>query len=251
MLLLVPFVGGIVFSALAFVNANKAEAADFKMNAKLWAFFSLLGLFALDQSSASIFTLWAFKEKLTIWQIMIDLAFLSATIFYFIYWGRNRGITKWSIKNLLASKWMILLGLILMIVWSLVYPAILSIFNLNIPIGDNQALINSAAANTPSWLMWLHLAIGAPVMEETIFRAGIYELLFDKQPIIAFFTSAISFAALHMLNGSLLDWRVWGIYLGMGFILSGVYYKTRKIESTVSLHFLWNGVWSYLSFFIG
>ncbi|MDR0298064.1 MAG: CPBP family intramembrane metalloprotease [Streptococcaceae bacterium] len=247
MLLFLPLFGGLGFAVIAFIRANKTEARDFRLNEKLWSFLALLGLYGLDQTTGNLFGNFVGNDKMQVWQTVLDMIFFAATLAYFIYWGKKRGIAEWRLKNLWTTKWAILIGVVLLIAYIYAYPGLLSLFHIHVPNGDNQTGIDALSKLVPGWLMWLHLAFGAPVMEETIFRTGIYELISPKHPKIAFFASAISFASIHMMNGSFLDWRVWGIYLGMGFILSGIYYKTRKVETTAAMHFIWNGIISYFS----
>ena len=242
-LLLAPFLGGMFFAVIALIS--KSEGQDFRLQGKIWNFAALFGLMGLDQTTGSLFQYFAINSKLVTWQIIIDLIFFTLTLAYFIYWGRKR-VKAWSVKNFWSCKWAILIGIVVMIAWNFAWPAFVSFFHTSIPVGDNQSTLNQLATHTPTWLMWLHVSIGAPIMEESIFRLGIYELISPKHSKIAFFASAIVFAFLHMANGSIADWRVWGVYLGMGLILSAVYYKMRKVEATATIHFLWNGIVTWL-----
>ncbi len=241
--LLFPFLGGLIFGFRALFSKKAPQA--FRLAEKSWNIWALFGLLGLDQTTGMFFGLFPNQKALAIWQIVLDLLLLAATIAYFVYWGRKRARVQWRWQNIWHNKWWIILALAAMTAFAYLYPWLLNILHLGLPMPQNQAELNSLAQSTPAFLMWIHLAVGAPIMEETIFRAGIYELVSPKHPKIALFVSAILFASIHLLGPDLLNWKMWLIYLVPGFALAGLYYKTRKVEATMTVHFIWNGLLNY------
>jgi len=239
--LLVPFIGGLGFAIYALVS--KVEPEELRITGKWLAFLSLLGLWLLDQTTGSFFQIFIGKDRLEPWEIVIDLILFALTITYFIYWTKEkRKLVDWSIKNLWPGKWWILLSLVGMFVAFVALNFILHYFQLGAPKGSNQETIEGLLEKLPFALIWVHLAIGAPIMEEVVFRTGIFELMSPKHPRLALGLSTLIFAGIHLDGAGYLDWRIWAPYLILSFFLSFLYYKTRKLETTVFVHFIWNGL---------
>ena len=87
------------------------------------------------------------------------------------------------------------------------------------------------------------LALGlAPALEETVFRAGLQELLLRRgaPAALSVLLTAAAFAAAHAL------WRpgpwAWATG-GPALLLGGVYLRTRRLGPCIALHALFNALW--------
>lgn len=241
---LLPFIGGVTFAIRALLS--KKNPTDFHISAKSWGILALFGLFGLDQTTGEMFFIFTLSNKEMVpWQIIVDLIFFVATLAYFIYWAKKRQIAQWAPQAIWKQKYKILLTLAIMVAFDYAYFWLVSVFHQSIPIGSNQTALDQTAKLIPPALNWIHLAIGAPIMEETIFRVGIFELVLPRHPKIALVISALLFAFVHMI-GNLNAWLLWPVYLVPGFMLAGLYYKSHHVEATATVHFVWNGILNYL-----
>jgi len=242
--LLFPFVGGLTFAGLAFFS--KAEAQTYRMPKKLWGILVVFGLYGVDnlaQLPEAFFR--ADLHKMNLLQNMIIVLFLVGGIVYCIYWGRKRRLALWQFRPIWEHKWKILIGIVAITVFSYFWPWLLSLFHISIPQGANQDALNALERNIPAIVFWIEGAIAAPVMEESIFRVGIFELVSPKHPKLAILVSTVVFASAHMI-GNITTWSLWPIYLAMGFVFGFLYYKTRRVEVSATAHFIWNGIMTYI-----
>ncbi|MCW6665941.1 CPBP family intramembrane metalloprotease [Aerococcaceae bacterium NML190938] len=104
----------------------------------------------------------------------------------------------------------------------------------------NQALIEEAFAQVSPLVMFISIAVYAPLWEEIVFRGFIMKYVFPNWPIVGAIASAVIFAGLHMPAGSV--WLDFGVYFIMGMGLVVVYWRTRKIEYAILFHFIQNSV---------
>ncbi len=117
----------------------------------------------------------------------------------------------------------------------------------------NQSSINDMLnSNSTNFLfMALLVVILGPVVEELVFRKGIFGVI--KNPYAAFIVSALSFAIIHLLSseGSIADMMLMSLpYLAMGFGFSYIYYKTDKnIMYSILAHIFMNFTSIFLLFF--
>lgn len=87
------------------------------------------------------------------------------------------------------------------------------------------------------------LALGAaPVLEETVFRAGLQDALLRRgvSEVLSVLLTAGAFALAHAL------WRpgpwAWATALP-ALLLGGVYLRTRRLWPCIALHALFNALW--------
>ncbi|SDB82631.1 hypothetical protein SAMN05421734_101233 [Pelagirhabdus alkalitolerans] len=78
----------------------------------------------------------------------------------------------------------------------------------------------------------------APLLEEVLFRGFIFGFLAEKLGLtVGFIASSVIFGLLH--PGHILSATI------MGFIITGVYYKTRTLWAPILLHLIWNSIATY------
>ena len=85
----------------------------------------------------------------------------------------------------------------------------------------------------------------APLVEEPIFRGGVFGLLRRYSRAAAYGASMLLFAVYHLWSYALLDASAWLYllqYLPAGFLLARIYEKTNSLWSAIFLHMTVNGV---------
>lgn len=85
----------------------------------------------------------------------------------------------------------------------------------------------------------------APIVEESLFRAGVFGLLYRKSRFLAYTLSVLCFALYHVWQNALYDPRQLIFilqYIPSSIALAWVYERTDSIWSSIFLHMLTNGV---------
>lgn len=106
---------------------------------------------------------------------------------------------------------------------------------------NNDAVIDMAQANLSQTAAMAVLL--APIVEEALFRAGIFGLLRRKSRVLAYLGSALLFGLYHVWSGALFDpiQLVFTLqYLPSSLALAWVYERTDSIWSSIFLHMLTN-----------
>ena len=102
----------------------------------------------------------------------------------------------------------------------------------------NQSQINDMVQNSSLISSFFLLALLAPICEEILCRGIIPKKIFRGKENLGFVVGTIVFALLHQPSNlpSLL------IYGGMSIVLSWTAYKTQRLEMSILLHMIVNGV---------
>lgn len=110
----------------------------------------------------------------------------------------------------------------------------------------NQERIQEAMSEIPQIVMIIATVIGAPVLEEVIFRGFIPKKLFPKHQLVGFVIGAILFGLFHGPTniGSFI------VYGGMGAVFAYVAYTTERLEMSIMAHMLRNGIAIFLMLFV-
>lgn len=115
-----------------------------------------------------------------------------------------------------------------------------------LPEADNQN--NSAVIQmiyTDSRKMETELILLAPVLEELIFRGGIFNLARKYNRILAYAMSILCFSAYHVWPYAVADARYWVFllqYIPVSYLLTRCYERTDSILCSIIFHALVNGV---------
>lgn len=187
---------------------------------------TIMGIFILTNEQASI--------SFTVIQAIIVLLLLVAAIVVFLIWTKKSKLAEWKIQFVWENIGKILGGFGVLFLIAIVGGILMQLSDKDTTV--NQAALDGISRAVPPIVMYALAGVGAPIMEEVVFRMGIRELLFPGMPKIALFVSSFLFAFVHTPT----NFASWFIYLGMGLVFGFVYMKTRKIEVPVFLHFLWN-----------
>jgi len=146
-------------------------------------------------------------------------------------------------KNLEESFKYYILGLGIMIVSNLILT-----FVLGGNVAANEETVRNSIDLAP-FLMFLEVAIYAPLAEELLFRKSIRDVIKNKWLYI--FISGFIFGALHVIGCETLFEYLYLIpYCSLGFAFAYIYAKTDNIYSTITIHAIHNTI-TILLYFIG
>jgi membrane protease YdiL (CAAX protease family) len=131
-------------------------------------------------------------------------------------------------KNLLV----ILFGVCLLVLLDFIFSYLIITFGI-------EESLNEQFINKESLLTQLIAGcLVAPIIEEIIFRGVIIGRLFKNKPYIGIVVSSVIFGLLHFSNIFLAP-----MYIFSGLIFSIAYYKTKKLEVSISMHIMINLFW--------
>ena len=103
---------------------------------------------------------------------------------------------------------------------------------------NNQSILNGIVQNSSLITTFFILVLIAPVCEEILCRGIIPKKIFRGKEKLGFVVGAIVFALLHMPTNlpSVI------IYGGMSTVLTWTAYKTERLEMSILLHMILNGI---------
>ncbi|MCR1954569.1 CPBP family intramembrane metalloprotease [Clostridioides mangenotii] len=131
-------------------------------------------------------------------------------------------------KNLLV----ILFGVCLLVLLDFIFSYLIITFWI-------EESLNEQFINKESLLTQLIAGcLVAPIIEEIIFRGLIIGRLFINKPYIGIVVTSVVFGLLHFSNIFLAS-----MYIFSGLIFSIAYYKTKKLEVSISMHIINNLFW--------
>lgn len=110
----------------------------------------------------------------------------------------------------------------------------------NTSISGNEESVRILIKSFPLYMTFTTI-IYAPFVEEIIFRKSIFNIVKNKYVFIIL--SGVIFGVLHISDFSDINQVLLGIpYIIMGLDFAYIYYKTKNIFTTMSLHMLHNGI---------
>ena len=128
---------------------------------------------------------------------------------------------------------------------NLITMAVMLLINRNSDIGDS---INSTGITPPdfgsSWILFILLAVIAPVFEEFIFRGAVMELLKPYGSGIAVFVSAFCFGIYHG------NFQQFFYAFALGICLGYIAYATGSLFCSTLLHAMFNSVSGIILIFL-
>ena len=103
---------------------------------------------------------------------------------------------------------------------------------------NNQSILNGLVQNSSLISTFFLLVLIAPICEEILCRGIIPKKIFRGKEKLGFIVGAIVFALLHMPTNlpSVI------IYGGMSTVLTLIAYKTERLEMSILLHMILNGI---------
>ncbi|WP_353989318.1 type II CAAX endopeptidase family protein [Pediococcus argentinicus] len=196
--------------------------------------FSYLVIFLLPSILNSMFNLKSVIISVQTWDYVIG-AILLATLLYFTKDKNSIDSTNSDLSKTVA--WCgIGFGLALLIQWIISFVLILAKQN---PASQNTEQLLTLTKMSPIFL--LAITIGAPIMEEIVFRKVLFGNLnkmlgWDKSSLgitISAIISSLAFALMHQ------DGHIF-MYATLGLLFCWIYRKTGRIQTSMISHILMN-----------
>ncbi|EOI05088.1 hypothetical protein UAY_00562 [Enterococcus moraviensis ATCC BAA-383] len=204
-------------------------------------FFVLIGLFLVSQIAMTVFgfakgaSLAMGNAQLSLVTSILLMLMVIGNIWLLLFLGKKLGFLNLKFDFLTKKNIGIIIG-------GFILARVIAIGGtllLNTQGAEstaNDAAIQTIFTGENPLLIILLIGVSAPIMEEIVFRAGIIGYWLEKFPIIAIAISSIVFGLLHGPT-NLISFLIYGL---MGLIMSLAYYKTQRLEISISIHFLNN-----------
>lgn len=132
--------------------------------------------------------------------------------------------------------------------WMFIANFIVGMLMLGLPEGtgtnpNNQSIMNTAAMDS----RYVEAAVVylGPLVEEMMFRAGVFGLIRRKNRIAAYIASSLLFSLYHVLPYAIASPKNWIFivqYLPVSFLLARCYERTNSIWGSTLFHMLVNGI---------
>ena len=135
----------------------------------------------------------------------------------------------------------VLAGYGLMLLLNIALNGLLSLFPADNP--NNAAVIDMAGIDMNS--VSAMAVFMAPIVEELMFRAGVFGLLRRRSRVLAYAASILLFSVYHVWSFALIDpWALIYLiqYIPASFVLCRCYERSNTIWGPIFLHMLINGV---------
>ena len=194
-----------------------------------------IGLFVLSQ----VPQIFLFMKKPLFSDGVISLVFVIV-IGLFLFIAKKRGYFSKNEEGFSGKNiGIVFAGFILMRILAVVFTLIMQ------ETTKNDQVIQDFTANVSTINLFLMLCVGAPIMEEIIFRGVIINELFrrkDNQPIslkmeiLGLVVSSVAFGSIHLSSNfiSVL------LYVTLGATMGAVYLLTKSLKCSIAVHFLNN-----------
>lgn len=184
-----------------------------------------------------LFILYAFCQILSLHSAILAII-LTIIIGYFTL--RYHKTTPRKLQHPVRSSMLLVTGsIILIFLLNMCYQLVLNQFHIQIPVGDNQQILNQLGRKNITALFYLTVLIG-PVFEESIFRLGFISFKNKNWTIISSILSAIFFALAHVSG----TWNTWvfGEYLIISTVFTLVYLYMRDLRYSLMVHVIYNSL---------
>ena len=155
----------------------------------------------------------------------------------FIIGARKSQLTSFSL-SFFNTKDLARLALSYLVILSFNILGVLLLRLMNETTTSNQSNINDLVQNSSLISSFFLLVLIAPICEEILCRGMIPKKIFRGKEKLGYIVGAVVFALLHLPTNlpSLL------IYGGMSSVLTWTVYKTQRLEMSILLHMIVNGV---------
>ncbi|MGM0175365.1 CPBP family intramembrane glutamic endopeptidase [Enterococcus sp. DIV0800] len=203
-------------------------------------FFIVLALFVLSQLSMTVFSIvqLSLTKPLSGLGLLVMFLFVFANIALLLWLAKRLKLIQLNFSWVTRKNILIILGATLLLRLVAIGGTLLIQQSSGQQTSNNDAMLNTMFHAVNPALLFLLIAISAPIMEEIVFRAGIIKLLCRKLPILGIALSSICFGMMHMTT----DIPNFFLYASMGLVLSIAYYKSASLEVSIMVHFLNNAM---------
>lgn len=202
----------------------------------IWVLIFLIGL-VLSQLPLILSALLSAKQ-FPLLQSGLLVALLSVAILtVFIFSARKTEIATFNLSFFKAKDLArLVLSYLVILTSNLFGSALLRLMNESTT--SNQTTINNLVQNSSLISSFFLLVLIAPICEEILCRGIIPKKIFRGKEKLGYLVGAVVFALLHTPTNlpSLL------IYGGMSTVLTWTAYKTERLEMSILLHMILNGI---------
>ena len=202
----------------------------------IWVLIFLIGL-VLSQLPLILSALLSARQ-FPLLQSGLLVALLSVAILtVFIFSARKTEIATFNLSFFKAKDLArLVLSYLVIFASNLFGSALLRLMNESTT--SNQSTINNLVQNSSLISSFFLLVLIAPICEEILCRGIIPKKIFRGKEKLGFVVGAIVFALLHMPTNlpSVI------IYGGMSTVLTWTAYKTERLEMSILLHMILNGI---------
>ena len=202
----------------------------------IWVLIFLIGL-VLSQLPLILSAL-LFARQFPLLQSGLLVALLSVVILtVFIFSARKTEIATFNLSFFKAKDLArLVLSYLVIFTSNLFGSALLRLMNESTT--SNQSTINNLVQNSSLISSFFLLVLIAPICEEILCRGIIPKKIFRGKEKLGFLVGAVVFALLHTPTNlpSLL------IYGGMSTVLTWTAYRTERLEMSILLHMIVNGI---------
>lgn len=189
-----------------------------------------------------------------IYSFVCDLGYLI--IVFMVYSKRNINSLKDYYKNFKKYFRISILYYVIGLIIMYISNNIISLYFTE-AVANNDIAVKDLINKYPIYMLFSTL-IYAPIVEETIFRRSIKDIIlsFENNKITKYIYIVISgllFALMHIIGmvNSNLDYLYIIPYLSIGIAFAAIYYKTDNLFTTITLHALHNLMAVIIYFSIG
>lgn len=197
----------------------------------------LLAAFVLSQFPLGL-SAWLTSRQFPLLQSGLLVGILSiAVLIVFIIGARKTKLATFNLSFFKAKDLArLVLSYLVIFATNLLGSALLRMMNETTT--SNQSILNGLVQNSSLISTFFLLVLIAPICEEILCRGIIPKKIFRGKEKLGFVVGAIVFALLHMPTNlpSVI------IYGGMSTVLTWTAYKTERLEMSILLHMILNGI---------
>ncbi|KXT79660.1 Membrane-bound protease, CAAX family [Streptococcus oralis] len=197
----------------------------------------LLAAFVLSQFPLGL-SAWLTSRQFPLLQSGLLVGILSiAVLIVFIIGARKTKLATFNLSFFKAKDLArLVLSYLVIFATNLLGSALLRMMNETTT--SNQSMLNGLVQNSSLISTFFLIVLVAPICEEILCRGIIPRKIFRGKEKLGFIVGAIVFALLHMPTNlpSVI------IYGGMSTVLTWTAYKTERLEMSILLHMILNGI---------
>ena len=197
----------------------------------------LLAAFVLSQFPLGL-SAWLTSRQFPLLQSGLLVGILSiAVLIVFIIGARKTKLATFNLSFFKAKDLArLVLSYLVIFATNLLGSALLRMMNETTT--SNQSILNGLVQNSSLISTFFLIVLVAPICEEILCRGIIPQKIFRGKEKLGFVVGAIVFALLHMPTNlpSVI------IYGGMSTVLTWTAYKTERLEMSILLHMILNGI---------
>ncbi|MGX7072936.1 CPBP family intramembrane glutamic endopeptidase [Falseniella ignava] len=202
----------------------------------LWLLVFFLGL-VLSQLPM-LLSVWFINIQFPLLQSGLLVGLLSLVVLsIFIIGSRRAGIASFNLSFFKSKDLARLVLSYLVIFTSNIFGSAL-LRLLNESTTSNQSTINSLVQESSLISSFFLLVLIAPICEEVLCRGIIPQKIFRGKEGLGYIVGALVFALMHLPTNLPSVW----IYSAMSAVLTWTAYKTKRLEMSILLHMIVNGV---------